>query len=258
MPIRWLTIFIDVPGDAADVAVGFWTRVTGSSASSWRGRHGEFATLVPADGDAYLRVQRVLSGTAGHHLDLHVDLAGETLDDAATRAEQFGAHIRHRADDLAVADSPGGFTFCLVPWDQESSVPSPTRLDDGSTSRLDQLCLDIPPDLFEAECSFWHELTGWSLRQGVLPEFRYLERPPGLPVRLLLQRRAHARSGDEVSAHIDFAAQDAAALADTHVAGNARISASFPHWITMADPVGRTYCLTRRDPMTGKLKTGRD
>jgi len=25
------------------------------------------------------------------------------------------------------------------------------------------------------------------------------------------------------------------------------------HWITMADPTGRRYCLTMRDPATGKL-----
>ena len=42
-------------------------------------------------------------------------------------------------------------------------------------------------------------------------------------------------------------------LVDAPDAG-ARIIAPFPHWVTMADPTGRPYCLTMRDPVTGKLR----
>ena len=33
----------------------------------------------------------------------------------------------------------------------------------GSRSIVDQVCLDIPPSMYEQECAFWAELTGWEL-----------------------------------------------------------------------------------------------
>jgi hypothetical protein len=53
--------------------VVFWREVTGSALSPFRGVAAEFATLLPPDGDAYLRVQRVKDDPGGHHLDLHAD-----------------------------------------------------------------------------------------------------------------------------------------------------------------------------------------
>ncbi len=73
MTVRWLTAFIDRPGENFDETVRFWASVTGSSMSPTRGEHDEFATLIPPDGDAYLRVQRVAEGPGGSHLDVHVD-----------------------------------------------------------------------------------------------------------------------------------------------------------------------------------------
>ena len=255
MSIRWTTIFLDAPRDVTDSTVAFWTGVTGTKLSPWRGDHDEFATLLPADGDAYLRVQRVQEGTGGSHLDLHVDTAIESLDEASARAEKQGAQVRSRLDDVVVLDSPGGFTFCLVAWQLESNVPSPVKRYAAGASRLDQLCLDIPPDQFETECAFWASLTTWDLRSGAFPEFRYLHRPPDMPVRLLLQRREQAGAGDPVLAHIDFACEDAAGLAVRHAAAGARVLETFPDWITMADPTGRSYCLTARNPDTGRLRT---
>jgi Glyoxalase-like domain len=74
MSIRWLTIFLDFPGRDFGAGVAFWREVTGSELSPYRGEAGEFATLLPSDGDAYLRVQRISEGIGGCHLDLHVDL----------------------------------------------------------------------------------------------------------------------------------------------------------------------------------------
>jgi hypothetical protein len=254
MQIRWLTIFLDFPGPVFGAEVAFWREVTGSGLSASRGEESEFATLLPAAGDAYLRVQRVREGNGGCHLDLHIDGSAGSVDEAAGRAVTLGALIRHREDDLVILDSPGGFTFCLVPWDEEKSVPGPVILDDGGASRLDQLCLDIPPDAYESECSFWAALSGWELRQGSLPEFAYLERPAGMPARLLLQRRESAGTGDLVSGHIDFSCGDPSRLARRHVVAGAKILRTFPHWLMMADPSGRDYCLTMRDPETGKLR----
>jgi hypothetical protein len=288
MPIRWMTLFFDLPASRFDSTVTFWTELTGTTLSAFRGADGEFATLLPADGDAYLRVQRIVDGDGGRHLDLHVDAAQEHLDQVAARATALGATLRHRElrpsgeVELIVLDSPGGFTFCLVPWDGESSVPAPSgprsaALDhpdgprsagsdhpDGprsagsdqqaGRSRLDQLCLDVPAGGFERECSFWAGLTGWALQAGGLPEFAYLVRAPGLPVRLLFQRRDQAEPGDLVRGHLDFAADDPARLIDRHLDAGAQLVGRFGHWITMSDPGGQPYCLTGRDPVNGTMR----
>jgi hypothetical protein len=254
MHIRWLTIVLDFP--AADLAAGkaFWCEVTGSALSAWQGTAGERGTLLPAHGDACLRVQRTGGGQHGCHPDLHVDPRAGSLDEAAAQASLLGARVRRRSGERVVMASPGGLAFCLVPWAHEAAVPAATRLGTGGASRADQLCLDIPPGNFTAECSFWAAMTGWELRPGRRPEFCYLERPAGLPVRLLLQRRDQAGPRDLVSAHADFACTGPRQLAVQHAALGAQALTTFPNWVVMADPAGRRYCLTARDPGTGKLQ----
>jgi hypothetical protein len=85
-----------------------------------------------------------------------------------------------------------------------------------------------------------------------LPEFSYLERPRELPVRLLFQRLLTSDPAQPVSAHADLACDDIARLADRHVEAGARVVARYPYWVTMIDPAGREYCLTSRDPETGR------
>jgi hypothetical protein len=255
MRFRWVTIFLDFPNNAFEPGVAFWREVTESGLSPLRGDSGEFATLRPATGDAYLRAQRVGEG-GGCHLDLHVDARSESLPAAAARASTLGATVRHAEDGLIVVDSPGGFTFCLVEWEGESVVPSPVHFGEAGASRADQLCLDIPAAGYERECSFWAALTGISPRDGSLPEFTVLPRPEGIPVRLLLQRRSDAAPGDRVTGHVDFACDDRQRLAGAHASAGARLLAAFPHWIVLTDPTGREYCLTGRNPRTGKRPAG--
>jgi hypothetical protein len=253
---RWLTVFLDFPADAFDLGVAFWREVTGCGLSPFRGPAEEFATLLPPAGDAYLRVQRTMDGSGGHHLDLHVDPADGTLEDAAALAVSLGARIRDREDEeVIVVNSPGGFTFCLVRWNGETAVPAPFRMDGAGASRADQLCLDIPPAVFERERSFWTALTGWEMRSGSRPEFSYLRRPAEMPVRLLLQRLDGAAADDRVTAHIDFACADRDQVTDLHIARGARVADTFPFWTVMADPTGRRYCLTKRTPGTGPVPT---
>jgi hypothetical protein len=232
IPVRWLTVFLDFPAGSFGAGVAFWREVTGSTLSSFRGASGEFATLLPAGGDAYLRVQRVADGSGGHHLDLHVDPALASVEQAAERAVALGAKVLHRELGLVISASPGGFTFCLVRWHGEGTVPGPVQLDDVGTSRADQFRLDAPASEVERERSFWTALTGREGQGGARS---------ALPVRLELRR---ADLGDRIASHLAFACSDRPALAARHAAAGARILAVLPHETEMADPVGRLYRLT--------------
>lgn len=247
MTFRWLTVFLDFPADGFEAGVAFWREVTGCGLSSFRGPTADFATLLPPSGDAYLRVQRLLSGDGGCHLDLHT--AAGSLEEEADRAVALGARVRHReAGELIVADSPGGFTFCIVGWDGERVVPPPLAAGEGGDrlSRVDTLCLDVPPDRFGAECAFWSALTGAEARPAPVPGFTSLKGPAGMPARLLLQRLDDAAPGQRVRAHADVGATDVAGEVARHAGLGARVTATFPHWTVLADPAGREYCLVAR------------
>ena len=247
MAFRWVTVFLDFPADRFGAGAAFWQRATGYGLSPSRGADGEFATLLPPAGDAYLRVQRIGDGTGGCHLDLHVDTGAESLDAAAARARAAGALIRHSEDGLVVAESPGGFPFCLVAWAGEHAVPPPLAGRDGGASRVDTLCLDVPPGDFEQELDFWAALTGQEAHPAPVPGYAYLTRPADWPARLLLQRRERAAPGDRTRGHVDFGCTDPEAR-DRHVALGASVTAALEHWTVLTDPAGRAYCLVNRNP----------
>ena len=165
----------------------------------------------------------------------------------ADRARALGATLLHTEAGLIVAESPAGFTFCLVRWDGEHAVPSPLAGDAGAT-RVDTLCIDIPPDWFDLECAFWVALTGWEALPAPVPWFTFLRMPAGLPVRVILQRRQDAAPGERARAHVDFGSPDPA-LVTNHVALGARVIADHEHWTVLADPTGREYCLIRPSPV---------
>jgi len=251
MSLRWLTVFLDFPADSFDTEVAFWQQATGSELSPFRGAHGEFATLLPPSGDAYLRVQRVIDGGRGCHLDLHVDTVTSSLDETAAKARALGARVQRAEDGLIVAESPGGFTFCLVPWDGETVVPSPTSAsasDGGAVSRVDALCLDIPPADFEPECAFWASLAGSEVRPAGVPGFRHLSGQAGMPVLLLFQRLDSADPGQRVRAHADIGTTDQDQSVARHVALGAEVVSALSSWTVLADPAGREYCLVGRAP----------
>lgn len=74
--------------------------------------------------------------------------------------------------------------------------------------------------------------------------------PPGLPIRVLLQRLGEERPA---SAHLDLACADI----DTTRARHEKLGAAFvgrgAGWTVMRDPADGVYCLTGRDPETGGL-----
>jgi hypothetical protein len=228
MDVRWMTGFLDTP---SRVAEPFWQAVTGSGCSARRGPDGQFATLLPPNGDAYLRLQVVGDGPARAHLDLHVaDVAAQ-----AARAVALGASVVHDEGELVVLHSPAGLTFCLVTWHGEAVRPA------GGRSLVDQMCLDVPVAGFDAEADFWAALTGWQRRPGSLPEFDFLVRPDAMPLRLLLQR-----VGGAPGMHLDLACTDRAAEVAWHEQLGAQVVGVHARWTTLRDPAGRAYCVTDR------------
>lgn len=240
--VRWMWAFLDVRRVAAVPTWRFWAAATRSSLSEARGEEGEFATLTPAYGDPWIKLQRV-GGAGGVHLDLDVDDPQQ----AAVTAVRLGASVV--ADrGYVVMRSPGGFRFCFTPPDGQAR-----QVREGEADLLDQVCLDLPAAAHDAEVAFWRELTGWEHASSPLAEFGYLQRPQGMPLRLLLQRLGEP-SGP-VRAHVDLACVDRAATRARHVELGASVMAEHAFWTVLQDPSGRAYCLTHRSPTAGWVET---
>lgn len=149
-----------------------------------------------------------------------------------------------------VRSSPGRFTYCAVS-ETLSTRATPSVWPGGHRSIVDQVCLDIAASDYEAECTFWSELTGWELRDGRFDEFRGLQRPDGQPVGILLQRVGDKRP--KVTAHLDLASDDRASEVRRHAALGAEVLAEHEVFTVLRDAAGLKYCVTDRDPDTGLL-----
>ena len=243
-PVRWVTAFLDTEADSSSATEQFWSAVTGYAVSQRRGAQDEFATLVPPRGAPYLKVQVVGEAPPGRvHLDLHTD----DVDGLSTVARSLGAEVRPTIVGYAVCMSPGGLTFCIVGHHPSGEAPPPTGWP-GGRSMVDQVCLDIPPGRWEAECAFWPGLTGWELFDvgEEHPEFRRLRAPADLALQFLLQRL-----DDEqpiVTAHLDLSADDRDTEVERHLGLGGADPQRYDWWTSLRDPAGRRYCVTRRRP----------
>ena len=232
----WIQVFLDVPAADLEPAAAFWSAVTGWQPSERRGEDGQFLTLLPAAGSAYVKVQAV-DGPAG----LHLDLDSTDRPAAVARAGELGATHAWTYHDVEVMRSPGGFTFC------QTLVDGAPRLERSGATVLDQVCLDIPAAHWDAEVAFWAALTGREPQVGALPQFVRLVEDGRL--RLLLQRLDEPDG--PVRAHPDLATADRAADTDRHVALGAVVRGVHDFWTVLTAPGGQVYCLTDRDPGTG-------
>jgi hypothetical protein len=237
--VGWVTAFLDTTQEHAERTEAFWSAVTGYQVSARRGERGEFASLLPADSDPHLKVQTVAESTPG---GLHLDLHAGDMPALAARAEMLGATAGSLDAGYVVCTSPGGMTFCVV--DHPAARAAPPASWPGGRSMVDQFCLDIPPSTWEEECRFWADLTGWDLvDQNPADEFRRLRRPPGLAIQLLLQRLDDEQP--VVTGHLDLGSDDYLAETDRHLALGAAEVRRTPDWVTLRDPSGRLYCVTR-------------
>ncbi|MFD4409583.1 VOC family protein [Streptomyces sp. NPDC058475] len=246
-PIRWTCAFVDRPMKEFGTATDFWTAITATRLSEPRGDQGEFVTLLHDGADAAVKAQGVEAGDGGAHLDLAVEDVRALVESAL----RLGAEVVADHETWAVLRSPGGQLFCAVPWRGESRRPPVVEVPGGdATSRLDQVTIDLAPNVYDAEITFWSELTGWASHPGALPEFHLVQPPATLPFRILLQRLG---TGRPTSAHLDIACSDIETVRARHEDLGAHLVGRGARWAVMRDPAGGTYCLTPRDPGTGSL-----
>lgn len=235
----WMAVLLDYTADEYDTAAAHWQRLTGWPLNEPLGDHGEFQGFLPPEGHVHLAVQRLGDGPNRVHLDLHV-----TDPPAAARAAiGAGATMIIDNPECTVVGSPGGFVLCFL-GDQGSEIPPATRWPDGTTSRADQLCVDIPQAQWESEVAFWETITGWRA-EPVGPEFSRLQVPADQPIRILLQRLDEPDG--VVRGHVDWAASDRDAESRRHVALGSRVVEVAEHWTVMDGP-GGIYCITTRTP----------
>lgn len=246
--IRWLSAVFDFPADDFGDEVTFWRAIAGSTVSPPRGNRRQFASLEPFTGDPHLRVQRIETGVGGVHLDVHVD----DVHAAASVAESLGATRTDETPDGIEMRSPAGFTFSLVPWHGEHERSRPIRWPGDTISIIDQICVDVPSRRFDEECTFFTRLTGWDLEDASRPEFRALRHPDVMPIRILLQRM----TSGSVGAHVDLASTHPADEVSRHEDWGAEVVSTHDTWTVMADPTGRPYCITARNPRTGRFPDG--
>jgi hypothetical protein len=227
--------------------------------SAARGAAGEFATLTPLDGDAFLRVQRIGTDQVGVHLDVHADDVREL----SSLAVSLGASVE-TVHGHSVLRSPARFGFCVVPQHGERVRPHAARATDGARALVDQITIDVPSSAFGAEVEFWSAFTGCDARSGARSEFSALTRPEGMPLRILLHRLGVADPRSTATAHLDLACgSDIDRVVAWHrsIGAASRASRAEDHdhlvtggpFTTLRDPNGLAYCLTRRDPVSGLL-----
>ncbi|MGD9957821.1 VOC family protein [Nocardioides sp.] len=246
--VFWVTAFLDFAADDAERGLAFWRDVTGYAVSARRGEDDEFATLVPPDGDEFLKVQRRGEGSSRIHLDVH----HHDPRAAADRAVERGAHeVFASPHGYVVLTSPGGLTFCIVSHPGQRR-PTPVVWPTGHHSMVYQVCLDLPTATYEQELAFWTATLG--ARAEVLAsraEFSWLRPPRQFALDLLVQRLDDAHG--PVRAHLDLGTPQRPAEVARHEGLGATALVTEEFWTVMADPGGLRYCITDRDPRTGRL-----
>lgn len=241
--LEWVHVFIDVPPGRAEVARDFWSR-----ALVWDRDHPwpdnpEFTSLLPARGSPYVHVQEV-----DDEPRVHLDVVVDDLDEARNQVSDLGAQIGPRIQTWQVMRSPGGLPFCLCLEPVNGTRPPGTPHGDGHHSRLAQVCIDAPAEVFEKELAFWKQVTGWEVSRSGRPEFVDLVGPSSAPLQLLLQRLGSDDTGTTTRAHIDLGSDDRDAEAARLVDLGARYVEKFSGWILLLDPAGLPFCVTGKSP----------
>jgi hypothetical protein len=234
--------FVDVPIERVEAARAFWSAVAGwPPGDAWSG-HPEFVSLVPPSGAPYLHLQTI-AGPPRVHLDLVGDVDRDT-----ERLEELGAEREHRGERWQVMSSPAGLPFCVCAESWPHGRPGATAHPDGHRSRLVQLCVDVPPDRYDTEVSFWQAATGWAEEPVRAPEFRRLVHRAESPLQLLVQRLGDDDGDTRARAHLDLGSDDVAAEVSRMESLGARVLRHGDGFVALEDAVGLPFCVTGNDP----------
>ncbi|MFW0789801.1 VOC family protein [Gordonia sp. CPCC 205333] len=249
MQIRWLSAYFDFPAPQFGDEVTFWRAIAGSTVSPPRGEHKEFASLEPFNGDPHLRVQRIDDGPGGLHLDLHLVDHRDGIAECAAAGAQI---VAQNDPTFAVLRSPAGLPFCLNEWQGEATRSRPIRWPGASISIIDEVLITVPHKHFEAERTFWSTVTGWRIeksppRSDAPASARFIRTEP-LPISVVLTPVAD----DSVGAQVSLAATSVPDEVARHEDWGATVVADATTSVLMADPVGRPYRITNRNPRSGR------
>jgi hypothetical protein len=107
---RLFAVVIDVPAQDQDREVGFWQDATGADLERIE-RYPEYSGGRIPHQDMALLVQRLGSGPARVHLDIHTD----DLDAEVARLEALGATRVAQAGHWWIMTDPAGLPFCVIP-----------------------------------------------------------------------------------------------------------------------------------------------
>lgn len=238
-PPFWLTVFLDFPASEFDAGVAFWRDGTGYALSPPRGDLAEFASLAPAVGDPFLKVQRLGDGPTRLHLDLHVADPWASAEAAEANGAVLVAESPH---GHFVLRSPAGFTFCLVAH-PAGSVPAAVAWPDGHRSRVSRFCLDVPRKRYAAEVEFFQRLLGGWWLEVEQPETALYPAGDG-PLDVRLQP---AELATEVTSHLHIVTDDRTAEVERLVELGAIERASRSSKSILEVPGGTALCVVARE-----------
>jgi hypothetical protein len=239
--MAWLHAVVDLPGGVHDTGARFWSAALGWPVGApWPG-HPELRSFTPADGEAYVHLQKV-DGPPRVHLDVESPEPGSTVSAAVTAgAEVVGRHQR-----WMTLRSPGGLPFCVVAAGA-STAPGPVVWPDGHRTRLVQVCVDSPGDRHEEEVEFWRSLLHGRWVGSASEEFAgKWHDDAGSPLQLLFQRLDEADG--PVRAHLDLGTDDRAVEVSRLLQLGAADGPTGRGWHVLRDPTGLDFCVTDNPP----------
>jgi len=102
-------IVVDAPPDQHDAELVFWQAASGTQLNQLE-RHPEYHGAALPHTDIAMLVQRLGTGPARYHVDIHTD----DLDAEVARLVALGAHLVERVDFWCVLRDPAGLLLCVV------------------------------------------------------------------------------------------------------------------------------------------------
>lgn len=214
--------------------------------------------FVPVQGDPFL----YSANDDAFAPDVRLTVHARKIETLLTQGARGGGQVLQVAENYAVLMSPGGLIWHAVAWLGQRHIPAPSTVSPelfggvAVSARVDQIAMDAPLARFDAEVEYWADLLGWKVIDAARPEYVAIV-DKSMPLRLMIHRDPYMDSADPVRIHLDISGgstADVERLVAWHQSLGARQGPRHPWWVSMTDPAGGTYCLTRRDPATGAIR----